>query len=41
MNAPTAAHSTDGQAGSSFPAPDAEAQVASQMMLAEYARIAH
>ena len=28
--------STDGQAGSSFPAPDAEAQVASQIMLAEY-----
>jgi len=31
--------STDGQAGSSFPAPDAEAQVASQIMLAEYAAL--
>lgn len=29
--------SADGQASSPFPAPDAEAQVASQIMLAEYA----
>ncbi len=31
--------STDEQAGSPFPAPDAEAQVASQIMLAEYAAL--
>ena len=31
--------STDGQAGSPLPAPDAEAQVASQIMLAEYAAL--
>jgi hypothetical protein len=30
---------TGGQAGSSFPAPDAEVQVASQVMLAEYAAL--
>jgi hypothetical protein len=31
--------STDGRPGSPFPAPDAEAQVASQIMLAEYAAL--
>src|SRR5260370_21804874 len=31
--------STDEQAGSPFPAPDTEAQVASQIMLAEYAAL--
>jgi hypothetical protein len=31
--------STEGQSGSSFPAPDTEAQVASQVMLAEYAAL--
>jgi len=31
--------STGGRPGSSFPAPDAEAQVASQIMLAEYAAL--
>jgi hypothetical protein len=31
--------STSGQPGSPFPAPDTEAQVASQIMLAEYAAL--